>query len=154
MEKIENEDISLNKDEIVGFAVHDLSKRFKTFLQNLNEEEGADPAAVSHGWLIGYLYDNRDKVIYQRDLEEQLHLAKSSIATILQTLEQAGYIRRETPPHDARQKQVILTPEGREFDQRMRRRIMASEKQVRKDIPAEDMEVFFRVLRKMAGNLS
>ena len=154
MEKTENEDISLNKDEIVGFAVHDLSKRFKTFLQNLNEEECADPAAVSHGWLIGYLYDNRDKVIYQRDLEEQLHLAKSSIATILQTLEQAGYIRRETPPHDARQKQVILRPEGREFDQRMRRRIMASEKQVRKDIPAEDMEVFFRVLRKMAGNLS
>ena len=49
---------------------------------------------------------------------------------------------------------MILTPEGREFDQRMRRRIMASEKQVRKDIPAEDMEVFFRVLRKMAGNLS
>ena len=154
MEKTENEDISLNKDEIVGFAVHDLSKRFKTFLQNLNEEEDADPAAVSHGWLIGYLYDNRDKVIYQRDLEEQLHLAKSSIATILQTLEQAGYIRRETPPHDARQKQVILTPEGRKFDQRMRRRIMTSEKQVRKDIPAEDLEVFFRVLRQMAGNLS
>ena len=69
MEKTENEDISLNKDEIVGFAVHDLSKRFKTFLQKLNEEEDADPAAVSHGWLIGYLYDNRDKVIYQRDLE-------------------------------------------------------------------------------------
>ncbi len=150
----EKEDISLNNDEIVGFAVHELSKRLKTFLQNLNEEEGADPAAVSHGWLIGYLDDNRDKVIYQRDLEDQLHLAKSSIATILQTLEQAGYIRRETPPHDARQKQVILTPEGREFDQRMRRRIMTSEKQLRKDIPAEDIEVFLRVLRQMTANLS
>ena len=139
MEKTENEDISLNKDEIVGFAVHDLSKRFKTFLQNLNEEEGADPAAVSHGWLIGYLYDNRDKVIYQRDLEEQLHLAKSSIATILQTLEQAGYIRRETPPHDARQKQVIRMPVRRLTRQKrmirtpkMKTRILLQRRPIRK----------------------
>ena len=153
MEDQNYEELSLNEKEIIGFLSHELSKRARTYLQNLAVRDGVDPVAVSHGWLIGYLYNNRGQVIYQRNLEDKLHLAKSSIATILQTLEQAGFIRRETPPHDARQKQVILTPEGCEFEQQMRKRILQSESQARKDISPEDLDVFFRVARQIIENL-
>ena len=73
---------------------------------------------------------------------------------MLQNLEQAGFVRRETPAHDARQKKVVLTDAGCEFEQRMRRRITATERQIRKDIPEEDMQVFYRVIRRMIENLS
>ena len=153
MSKPENEELDLKESEFIGFYTHELSKKMKSFIQNLEAEEGVDPVAASQGWLIGYLYNNRDKELYQRDLEEKLHLAKSSIATILQTLEQSGYIRRETPPHDARQKKIVLTPEGCEFEQKMRRRLLAAEAQVRQGIPEKDLKVFFPVIRRMIENM-
>lgn len=153
MEKQENDSPLFNNSEIVGFHTHELSKKMKTCLQNMAEAAGEDPGAITHGWLIGYLYDHRDTDIYQRDLEDTMHLAKSSIATILQSLEQAGYIRRETPSHDARQKKVVLTPKGCESEQIMRRRILATEALVRQGIADEDMQTFFRVVRKMIDNI-
>ena len=154
MESSEKQGINFDGGEIVGFFIHDLSKKMNTYIQNQAADDGDDLRAVSHGWLIGYLWHNRDHEIYQRDLEDKLHLAKSSIATMLQTLENAGYIRRETPPHDARQKLVVLTEEGCEFEQRMRRRILAAETQVRTDLSDKDMEDFFRIMRKMLDNMS
>ncbi len=153
MDKQENDPQLFKSSEIVGFHTHELSKKIKTCLQNMAEDSGEDPGAVTHGWLIGYLYDHRDTDIYQKDLEDKLHLAKSSIATILQSLEQTGYIRRETPSHDARQKKVVLTPKGCEFEQIMRRRIIATEMLVRQGIPEEDMKTFFRVMKKMIQNV-
>ena len=153
MDKQENDPQLFKSSGIVGFQAHELSKKIKTCLQNMAEDSGEDPGAVTHGWLIGYLYDHRDTDIYQKDLEDKLHLAKSSIATILQSLEQTGYIRRETPSHDARQKKVVLTPKGCEFEQIMRRRIIATEMLVRQGIPEEDMKTFFRVMKKMIQNV-
>ncbi len=142
------------KPMVVGFAAHELSKRMHCYLQNRSVADGEDPVVLSHGWLIGYLYQHEDEEIYQRDLEDELHLAKSSIATILQTLEQGGYIRREVPDHDARQKRVVLTDAGRVFEQKMRVRIEESERQVCSGISDEDMAVFTRVMRRMLANMS
>ena len=154
MKSSEQQELTLDHGRIVGFYAHDLSKKMKNYIQNQTVSDGDDPTAASHAWLIGYLCNNRDQEIYQRDLEDKLHLAKSSIATILQTLESAGYIRRETAPHDARQKLVVVTEEGCEFEQRMRRRILAAETQARKDIPEKDMDVFFRIVQQMLDNIS
>ena len=154
MASMQEERPAFKEDEIIGFQVHELSKRMKEYVQNKCVEDGVDPVAATHGWLIGYLYANQDQELYQRDLEDKMHLAKSSIANILQTLEQAGYIRRETPEHDARQKRILLTPEGCEFELRMRQRLTSSEMQARTGISEEDQQVFLRVLRQMISNMS
>ncbi len=154
MEKPREGDCFLPEDEIVGFGIHELQKRLRDYVGRRVMEEGEDPVTATHAWLLGYLYNHREEVNYQRDLENELHLAKSSVATILQTLEQSGCILRRTAEHDARQKQIILTEEGIAFEQRMRRRLYESEMQARDGISSDELKTFFSVLAKMTDNLA
>ena len=36
-----------------------------------------------HGWVIGYLYDNREKEIFQKDLESTFCIARSTVTKIV-----------------------------------------------------------------------
>ena len=74
--------------------------------------EGFDEVAITHGWILGYLYDHRDETVYQRDLEEHFGMARSTVANLVKLMEQKGYLGRQTDGSDARYKRVIITEYG------------------------------------------
>ncbi len=141
-------------DEFLGFQVHDLSKRMRQRVNELDMEDGADYITASHGWIIGFLHKNRDKEIFQKDLESQMHMAKSSITTILQSMEKSGYITRVPVERDARLKKIVLTPEGEKFHEKTKEHIYACEEQARKGLTEEEVAEFIRLLSKMRSNFS
>ena len=64
------------------------------------------------GWIIGYLYQNRDKEVFQRDIQEQFSIRRSTVTGILQLMEKNGLITRSSVERDARLKKLELTPPG------------------------------------------
>lgn len=60
------------------------------------------------GMVLGFLMQETEsgKQIYQRDLEARFHTNRSSITTMLQGMEQSGFITREVVAKDARLKHV------------------------------------------------
>lgn len=73
---------------------------------------GVEQATPMHGWIIEYLYRHRDEPVFQRDIEREFSITRSTVTNILQLMERKGYIRRLSVPQDARLKQLILTEEG------------------------------------------
>ena len=65
-----------------------------------------------NGWIIGYLYRHRDEPVFQRDIEREFSITRSTVTNILQLMERKGYIQRLSVPQDARLKQLVLTEEG------------------------------------------
>ena len=75
-------------------------------------ENGVEQATPMHGWIIEYLYRHRDEPVFQRDIEREFSITRSTVTNILQLMERKGYIQRLSVPQDARLKQLVLTEEG------------------------------------------
>lgn len=76
---------------------------------------GVEQATPMHGWIIEYLYRHRDTPVFQRDIEREFSITRSTVTNILQLMEHKGYIERRSVPQDARLKQLVLTEEGVRF---------------------------------------
>ena len=113
-----------------------------------------DQVTVMHGWIIGYLYDHPDQDIYQKDIETAFHITRSTVTNIVKLMEKKGYIQRVSVEKDARLKKLILTEKAKQI-QRQNYMDMHNivEKQLTKNISAEDLETCLRVLKTMRTNL-
>ena len=80
-------------------------------------ERGVDELTAMHGWILGYLCRNEDKDIFQKDIEAEFKICRSTVTNILKLMEKKGYIRRESVPYDARLKKLVLTDTGREVEE-------------------------------------
>ena len=76
---------------------------------------GVEQATPMHGWIIEYLYRHREEQVFQRDIEREFSITRSTVTNILQLMERKGYIQRQSVPQDARLKQLVLTEEGVRF---------------------------------------
>ena len=63
---------------------------------------------ASNGYIISYLCENEDKHIFQRDIEHEFDLSRSTVSTILKELEKEGLIERKSVIIDARLKKSYL----------------------------------------------
>lgn len=63
-------------------------------------------------------------------------------------------IYREPMPNDARMKRIVVTEKATQYKDIVWKHITDLENELIRDIPSEDMAVFFRVIEKMMDNLS
>jgi len=106
------------------------------------------------GRVIGYLAHHRDQDVYQRDLEREFQIRRSTISALLRTMEQNGLIERRFVPQDARLKQLVLTPKAETFSDRFEQEIAHVEAVVTRGVSAAEMKAFFDTVAKFEENLS
>lgn len=104
-------------------------------------------------WVIEYLYENQQRDIFQRDLEADFNVRRSTVSGILQNLERKGYIHRESVNQDARLKKITLTDEAVNIHKQMMQKVAILEEQMTKNITNEEWIVFYQVLEKIKDNL-
>lgn len=128
----------------------------KLILRNVNQmtnKEYTNDLSPMQFWVIGYLYFNGDKTIYQKDLEIEFGVPKSTLATMLKGLVEKGYIMREPAEHDTRLKQILLTEKAKNLQLDHIRSFHRIDDVLCEDISEEDIEHFMRVISKMKKNL-
>lgn len=138
----------------IGYEIKTLDHMIGRFFTNISIKNGMDQVTVMHGWIIGYLYDHPDQDIYQKDIETAFHITRSTVTNIVKLMEKKGYIQRVSVEKDARLKKLILTEKAKQI-QRQNYMDMHNivEKQLTKNISAEDLETCLRVLKTMRTNL-
>lgn len=98
----------------VSFLVKRLDRISNHIFERIAKEAGLDEVTITHGRILGFLYNHRDKDIFQKDLEAEGCINRSSVTTVLKILEKKGYVERMSMESDARLKKVVLTPLGEE----------------------------------------
>lgn len=111
------------------------------------------PATIMQSLFIGYLMRHRDAVCYQRDLEAEFRIRRSTASGILRLMERDGLIRREPVESDARLKRLVLTPKAVESCHCMEQAIEAVEAKTTAGLSDEELETFFALVDKMKKNL-
>lgn len=106
-----------------------------------------------HGWAVAFLCEHRDRDIFQRDIEEEFHIRRSTATRIMQLMERNGLITRESVEHDARLKKIVLTEKALA----MHRHILDStgqlEAELTEGLTQSELEGFFVVMNKMKDNM-
>ena len=100
-----------HRDEI-GFQVRTLSNLIKRLVDQTSFSGRERPATGMHGWVIGYLYENRNRGCLSADLQEQFSIRRSTVTGILQLMEKNGLITRQSVDEDARLKKLYWTPKA------------------------------------------
>ena len=57
---------------------------------------GVEAVTPMHGWIMEYLYRNSDTPVFQRDIEREFSITRSTVTNILQLMERKGYIARQS----------------------------------------------------------
>jgi len=106
---------------------------------------GYDELTLMHGWIIRYLHANRNKDIFQKDIEKQFGVGRSTVTNIIQLMEKKGYLQREAVEKDARLKKLVLAEKGLELHEQMQHLVEQLNEETLIGITDEELEVFFRV---------
>ena len=137
----------------VGFQLKVLDNLCRRDIEASIRKNGFEGMSVINAWIIDYLARNEGKDIFQKDIEKQFKIGKSSIAGTLKMMEEKGIIVRKSFKGDARLKRVNLTDKGREYAHRMEQGKDDMEKKICKGLTEEELELFFYVVKKMQDNL-
>lgn len=139
--------------ETIGFDIRTLSILIKRYIDGSATKQYVDNLTGTHGWVIGYLYDNRDHDVYQRDLETQFSIRRSTATGILQLMEKNELILREPVESDARLKKLVLTEKALDIHKMVEEDRKRTEEQLTKDIDAQELAIFRKALKQMIRNM-
>ena len=99
------------------------------------------------------LLETLHKVVYQKDIEEEFQIRKSTVTGYVQLMEKNGYLTRESVKGDARKKRLVPTEKAEGLRQAILEDIKLSEKRMEKGIPEEDVITCKHVLYQVLQNL-
>ena len=133
----------------VGGEIRVLSNLIKRCM-----DDGMPPETTGmQGWIIGFLHRNEDRDMFQRDVEAEFNIRRSTATGILQLMEKNGFLLREPVAYDARLKKLVLTPKALAVHEGVISRIRATEARITKDVTPEELEQFFANTAKFRRNL-
>ena len=113
-----------------------------------------DNLTVSQAYAIDFIFNQcNKKEIFQKDLEKEFDLKRSSISLMLNNMEKSDLIKRVPVTEDARLKKIILTEKSIKLNEKISEVIDSIENKLSEDITLEEIEIFQRVLSKIRNNL-
>lgn len=136
----------------IGFEIRSISNQLKRHINSLPAFQQYDLRG-GRGYVLGFLYANRDTEIYQKDIEDEMALRKSSVTSLLNNLEKSGLITRGHNDGDARKKRVTLTKKGFEVHDEIAREIDRVEAILGEGFNEEEKTKFYAYLDRIKENM-
>ena len=143
----------MNDMEAVGFEIKRMDNLLKRRINVMVKKKGIDEITMMHSFIIHYIYDNRERDIYQKDIEKVFHMNRSTITNMVKYLEEQGYITRRQVPSDARLKKLGLTEKGERLHQIIGEAIHETEKKMQNALTTQEKEQFIRLRHKIRSQL-
>lgn len=137
----------------IGFEIRSLNNLIMRKIENAFEKKQDDDITATNGWIIGFLAANPDREIYQRDLEEQFSITRSTTSKVLILMEKKGLIERHSVPHDARLKRLVLTEKAQRISEQMIVNAKEFEGILTKGLTQEELGLLYDCIQKMKSNL-
>ncbi len=103
--------------------------------------------------IVAYLYENRDRAVYQKEIEEHFSIRRSTASRFLSTLEEKGILERETADFDARRKKLSLTPHACLQHEKIAEKVREIEQQAAKGLTEQEIQQFMQIAEKIKRNL-
>ena len=133
------------------FDINDVNINFFKVIGNRYRNKLHDITPV-HGRIIMSIYDS-DKDICQKDIEEFIPCNKSTLSTVLSTMEKNNLIIRIGSDDDSRRKIIKLTSKSLEIVNVLKEDKKELDELIGQNITEDEYIIFNGVLKKINENL-
>ena len=146
------EDVLTNRQ--LGFELKAANNMIRRKIDAIFAQMEGNEINGMQGPLLGYLYHkSRNGDVYQKDVEKEFRIRRSTATVMLQNLEQKGYIVRVASTEDARLKRILLTEKAIEHHNLIEEQIRDFNRELENGITEEEKQTFLTILDKMMQNL-
>ena len=137
----------------IGIDIHRLDNRIRRCVQHTATQHEMEAVSGTNGRIIRFLSEHTDRDIYQKDLESEFGITRSTASRVLRLMEQKGLVERQSVPQDARLKKLVLTEKALDIHKMVEEDRKRTEEQLTKDIDAQELAIFRKVLKQMIRNM-
>lgn len=102
--------------------------------------------------VLAYLMHHQGEDILQRNIEEVFFLRSSTVTSVMQNLEKAGFIERYTNKNDRRMKRILITPKGYETFENCKKALIELNETILAGWTEEEKKEILVLLDKIANN--
>ena len=142
------------EEKYLGKMVRILSNLIQRKIENELNQSGIEITS-SQARIISFVYrQSKLRNIYQKDIEEEFDIRRSTVTNTLQLLEKDGFIQRVSVNEDARLKKILLTDKGIEIYEIVRNCITKVEEELNSVYSKDELNDLFFLLDKLYAYLS
>ena len=145
--------MELKTTDLIGHEIKAINQVIQRKIFSSVANAGIDKITVMHGWIMEYPYKNRKRDVYQKDIESEFAISRSTVTNIVKLMEKKGYIKRASVESDARLKKIILTDKGIETYKLIRQTIIDDENRFNSLLTDEERNTFFDLIRKLRSGI-
>ncbi len=137
----------------IGKEIRAISNLFRRRINESQDMQAINKMTGTNGWIIGYLARNQKEEIFQRDLEKELTITRSTASKVVSLMEKKGLIIRKPVEYDARLKRLVLTDKALALHVAISSYIDQTEDRIIKDFSPAELELLQSFLHRMKVNL-
>ena len=143
----------MNKND-VSIELSQIVNAIRRILEADSRRLQMDNLTCSNAWIIGHLARNSDKDIYQKDIEKEFGITRSTASRVLILMEKKGMIEREGVSHDSRLKRIKLTEKALLLSKELKKNGEKVEKQLIEGFSNEELETLYSFIYRFKENLN
>lgn len=140
-------------DKLISTRLRGLSHRIHRFFENSSNKKTIDSITGTHGWIIAFLACNKGKDVFQKDVEREFDVTRSTASKVIDLMEQKGLVTREKVPCDARLKKLVLTQKAQELSELFEKDRLLLEETLTQGFDDEEKRILCDFITRMNNNL-
>ncbi|HIU82210.1 MAG TPA: MarR family transcriptional regulator [Candidatus Ornithoclostridium faecavium] len=137
----------------LGYEVKTLARMMKQRIDDTEFMRTNEQMTGMQGWVLGYFTRHDGEEIFQRDLEAEFRVRRSTMTQLLNTMESRGLIERVEYEKDRRLKKIVPTTLAREFMERSIEAINEAEAQLTQGFSQQELDTFYSFIERCKYNL-
>lgn len=110
---------------------------------------------MMQSWIIGYvlLRQNEGLDTFQKDIEEEFSINRSTASEMLQLMDKRNLIVREPVDYDGRLKKIVLTEKSRDYHEWINQTMKQLNQELTEGLSSQEINEFMRITDIMIANL-
>ena len=137
----------------IGIDIHRLDNRIRRYVQRSVTQYEMEAVSGTNGRIVRFLSEHADRDVYQKDLESEFGITRSTASRVLRLMEQKGLVERQSVPHDARLKKLLLTERSRKLVQQMCQIGTTVDTRLLSGFSPQEVQTLYGFLDRMFQNL-
>ena len=137
----------------IGAAFKSIAHRIDRIMNNIPAIRDNGKLTSIQVWILNFLFRNEGKDMFQRDVEREFHIRRSTATEILTAMERNDLIRRERTDYDARLKKIVLTGYAAEIRKQLQTQMRRLEAALTDGFSDDEIRQFCAFVDRFKANL-
>lgn len=141
----------MENEKYIVYFISNTKKKMVKFLESQIKEKEIEGLIPSHGNILTNLYEYQDKMT-MKEIARRIGRDKSTVTSLVNKLEEFGYITKVNCNKDRRTVYLELTEKGLEMEEKYRKISEEVVSRAYADFAEEEKEELLRLLKKLNNN--